>query len=214
VELIIEGTPRPFTDIKAFRAHHQLPDTFGVVLFEPKDYSGLARIDRAGVELNRVRDALLDAIPKHLSLAEFWEKSHLLSRIFHTQLKAINEQVGLRDVEIEYAVSGFDDMCQTLLYALLQAKATRTEPPSFATIYGGWLNNSVRVSTTVHPYTHHGTNWQVHIVNHAYGRIGLIIDTDTQTYYVRDVRLACPAEGFMYTLLHDVTSKIFELLTQ
>jgi hypothetical protein len=54
----------------------------------------------------------------------------------------------------------------------------------------------------------------VRIIQCAYGRIGLVVDTEEQTYYIRDSALACPAEGFMAGLLEAVITKLAGLLEQ
>ncbi len=199
MRLTIDGSPRDFTPIKAFRAAHDLPSEFGVALFEPKDYSGLGRIDRAGAELNGVRTAVLAAIPPKLPLPQWIAYLPQLTRLFTEQLYAINPQVKLHDVEIEFAAAGFADVCQAVVYANL-----RPPPPPFEAIYARWLDDTTRVSQTVHPYG----DWRIQIVTHAYGRAGLIVQMDAETHYVQDAALACPAEGFMASLLSDAAAQI------
>ncbi|MBI1259189.1 MAG: hypothetical protein GC204_17095 [Chloroflexi bacterium] len=201
MRLTIDGAAHTFIPIKSFRDAHKLPPEFGVALFEPKDYSGLGRIDQAGAELNGVRTAVLAAIP-----ASLWPQQWLtfipeLTRLFTDQLYAINNKVKLHDVEIEFAAAGFADVCQAVVYALLR---TRGDMPPFEAIYGDWLDQTVRVSQTVHRYG----DWQVQIVTHAYGRAGLIVQTDAETVYVQDAALGCPAEGYMAALLADVAARI------
>ena len=60
MQLLIEGELRQFVPIKNFRQQFDLPDAFGISMFEPKDYTGLGQIDSAGPELNVVRRAVLD----------------------------------------------------------------------------------------------------------------------------------------------------------
>jgi hypothetical protein len=198
---LIDGHPRTLISIKDFRAQFNLPPEFKVSLFEPKDYAGLGSIERAGTELNSVRRAVLDAIPPRITqqtlLADVLPN---LERGFEAQLYAINAQVGLKDAEIGFAVSGFSDVCRAWSYAYLRAHIAKSAPPDFNSIYADWLNDSIRVSQTRHPYQ----SWQVQVLTHAYGRFGLIVHMDKETHYLYDPSLACPAEGYMQTLLIEV----------
>lgn len=202
MRLTIDGSPRPFTPIRAFREAHGLPPTFGVALFEPKDYTGLGRIDQAGAELNAVRAAVLAAIPARLTIQAWLGFAPELTRFFTDQLYAINSKVNLRDVEIEFAAAGFSDVCQAVIYAIMRAHGAA--PPPFEAIYGAWLDQTTRVSQTVHAYG----DWQVQIVTHAYGRAGLIVRAGDETFYVQDSALSCPAEGYMASLLAEVAARI------
>lgn len=199
MHLTIDGEPRLFEPIKAFRVAHDLPPEFGVVLFEPKDYAGLGRIDGAGADLNAVRAAVLAAIPPGLSLRDWVVFVPELTRLFTGKLYEINPRVNLRDVEIEFAAAGFADVCQAAVYAHLRSAA-----PHFEQVYTEWLDQSVRVSLTVHEYG----AWRIQIVTYAYGRAGLIVNTGNATHYVADASLACPAEGYMAALLSDVYERI------
>ena len=197
-----------FIPVKTFRAQHDLPALFGVELFAPKDFVGLGRIDHAGSELNVVRQAVLDAIPAGLTLAGWLEFLPDLARLFQNKLDEINPQVGLKSVEIEYAVSGFQDVCQSFIYALIRAQAAGGPLPTFGQVYQEWLDDSVTISNMVHHYIHQGEMWAVQVVSHAYGRSGLMIWTNADTHYVHDTAIACPAEGFTFMLLRDVAGFI------
>ncbi len=204
MRLTVDGTPREFEPIKAFRHTHQLPPEFGVALFEPKDYNGLGRIDRAGAELNRVRAAVLSAIPPNLPLRGWLAFIPDLTRIFRRKLEEINPIVNLHDVEIEYAAAGFSDVCQAVAYARVRDTAA-----SFEATYGAWLDQTARVSQTIHAYG----AWQVQIVTYAYGRAGLIAHDGTATYYIGDSALGCPADGYMAALLAEVAAQILSAPT-
>lgn len=208
MNLIINGQPRTFEDLHTFREHHTLPDTFGVAQFEPKDYTGLARIDQAGPALNRVRETVLSAIPEPLEATHLPIYADLLTKTFQMALLNINEEVNLKPVEVDFAVEGFRGVISAVTFALIRARVTKDASPTFIEIYGTWLSESVRVSAQVHPFTHNGTTWQIQIVNTMYGRAGLVITTTDETYYVADASLGCPAEGFMYNLLKSATEKI------
>jgi hypothetical protein len=208
MHLTIDGQPRAFIPIKQFRAEHGLPPEFGVALFEPKAWEGLGRIDRAGAELNRVRSAVLVALPASASPSGWLALLPDLSRLFEDNLREINPQVGLKDVEIAFAVGGFSDVCQAMAYALLRAKAAGEPAPAFHAVYAGWLDSTARVFSHIHTYTHNGESWRVQIVAHAYGRAGLVAQTPSATYYVYDPALGCPAEGFMAALLAEVCGQM------
>ncbi len=214
MQLIIDSTMRDFVPIKAFRQAHQLPETFGVATFEPKDYTGLAQIDTAGNDMKDVRDAVLKAIPAHLTLPDLLEFVHTLTQLFRTQIYAINDHVNLKDVEIDFAVAGFSDVCQAYLYDRIRAHSGKTTPQSFSAFYGTWLNDSVRVSQQTHIYTHENAVWSVYVINHAYGRVGLRVHINETTHYIADSTLACPAEGYMFTLLKEVCNTLDEALAE
>jgi hypothetical protein len=211
MRLTIDGKPREFIPIKAFRAEYGLPPTFGVALFEPKEWEGLGRIDRAGAELNSVRAAVLAALPAALPPSGWLAFLPDLSRRFEAKLWEINPQVGLKDVEIEFAVGGFSDVCQAMAYALLRAGAAGDPAPDFQQVYADWLDNSTRVFSQIHAYSYQGEAWQVQTVAHAYGRAGLRIQTPSTTHYVHDAALGCPAEGFMAALLAEVCGRMLGL---
>jgi hypothetical protein len=208
MRLTIEGEMREFMPIKEFRVRHGLPPEFGVALFEPKDYTGLGRIDSAGAQLNGVRQAVLDAIPRQMPLQSWMAFLPQLTGLFQQKLYDINYYVGLKDVEVEFAVAGFGDVCQALLYAMLRARAGSTPLPDFEQIYGEWMDNSARTYGEAYEHTHEGQVWRVRLVAHAYGRAGLIVDTGRETHYVYDPALGCPAEGFMAALLNDVAGRM------
>ncbi len=209
MNFIIDGQPRTLISIKDFRAQHHLLSEFKLSLFEPKDYTGLGSIERAGAELNAVRRAVLEAIPQRIT-GETLLTTVLpnLERVFEDQLYAINVQVGLKDVEIGFAVSGFADVCRAWGYAYLRSRIDKAPAPDFNAVYADWLNNSIRVSQARHPYQ----TWQVQVLTHAYGRFGLVIHASDAAHYVYDPSLACPAEGYMMTLLSEVIQNITEHL--
>lgn len=208
MKLLIENELHEFIPIQHFREHFDLTHEFGVSLFAPKDFTGLGRIDNAGVELNTIRAAVLDAIPTALPLSEWLDYLPHLTRLFQNKLDEINPAIGLKTVEIDYAVNGFTDVCQAVIYTMIRCRAQKTDMPPFYSIHGEWLNGTVQVQPTVHHYIHRGEMWAVQVVIHAYGRAGLIVWTDAQTYYVHDNALGCPAEGFMAALLTETALRM------
>jgi hypothetical protein len=213
MRLTIHGIPQQFTDIKTFREAHGLPDDFGVATFEPKDYNGLGRIDRAGSALNDVKHAALNAIPQQLALRAWLTYLPTVTAAFEAKLRTVNPRIGLRDIEVEFAVAGFQDLCSTLIFALMKAHTEAVPPPDFADIHAVWLDTTVRVLHTVYHYQHHNEDWQAQTVYHAYGRAGLIVQMPTATHYLHDSALGCPAEGFMLTLFTQVAAKIAASIT-
>lgn len=213
ISLTLHGQAHAFTPIREYRLLYGLPPEFGVSTFEPKDYSGLASIEQAGAALNQVRDAVLEYVAQMgaqpCAPTTLLNVLPRLTEFFRQQLYAINDQVQLKDVEIDYAVSGFDDVNQRLLYAMIQADAAKSPLAEFEVIYRAWLDDTVRLSSTVHRYEHRGEAWQVQIINHAYGRMGLLVRRGDELDYVYDSALACPAEGYMMRLLADVAAHLF-----
>lgn len=205
MQFTIEGIPYDFISIKEFRAAHQLPTTFNITLFESKDYAGLGRIDAAGAALNQLRTAVIAALPERLLPLNWLSVLPDITLIFETQLYQINDQVGLRDVEIEFAVAGFSDALQAYAYAFAYANTTHTPLPDFQTVYAEWLNGTIKIFTQQHSYLLDGESCTIQVIAHAYGRIGLLIRA-AATYAVYDPLLACPAEGFMTTLLTEIAA--------
>jgi hypothetical protein len=205
VQFTIEGIPYQFIPIKEFRAAHQLPTTFNIALFESKDYTGLGRIDAAGAALNELRATIIAALPKQLLPLNWMSVLHDLTHLFEAQLYQINDQVGLRDVEIEFAVAGFNDALQAYAYAFAYANTTHTPLPDFQSVYTEWLNGTIKIFSQQHSYLLDDQSCTIQVIAHAYGRIGLLIHA-AETYAVYDPLLACPAEGFMTTLLTEVAT--------
>ena len=72
---------------------------------------------------------MLDALPATMPASGWLTFLPDYARLFESQLYAINAQVGLKEVEIEFAVAGLSDVCQALAYALLVGKYTPPPPP-------------------------------------------------------------------------------------
>lgn len=208
MKLLINDQEHTLIELKTFREAHQLPESFGVECFENKDYTGLASIEKAGTVMNRLRDNVLRAIPQTITMVDLMGFMTDLGDTFRAELSAINDQVNLKDVEIDYAVSGFQDVCQAFGFEIIRATTQKHPLIPFVAIYMNWLNDSVRLSYPAQDYEHNSTTWQVQIINTAYGRSGLFITIKDKTIAVHDARLACPAEGYMFTLLSDIASKV------
>lgn len=164
------------------------------------------QIDGAADALLSVREAVLQAVSG--SPSSWMGLSLDLQLRFSTALRQNNEAVGLSPSEIDYAVVGVGQVCQLYIHALIAARMSGSPLPDFRGVYADWLNSTVLISRIIFPYQHHGRWWSVRVVKHAYGLVGLIVDTGAETYHVCDTRLICPAQGFMTTLLHEVAARI------
>jgi hypothetical protein len=209
----LQGQQIACIDIRQFREQYNVPQ-FGIALIEPKDFEGLARLDESGNALKRLRQTIIDAIPESLVYTDLPDFIRRLSALFRIKLYEINDSIGLKPVEMDFASAGFEDVCQAFGYALIQAKAAGSRPPDFDVIYRQWLEESVRISTAEHVYQHGETQWKIHALSNAYGRIGLIIHMPEATVCVVDSAYTCPAEAFMAALLKQVTSVIQNALPQ
>lgn len=212
MKLLIDNTEQSLIPIKMFRETHNLSDTFGVTQFEPKDFNGLGSLEKAGTEMNRLRNNILDLIPETIDIPRLMTFIDHLQLQFQSDLFAINSAVSLKDVEVEFAVAGFGDVLRSMMYKMIPAKANQQPMPSFDDIYQTWLNDSVRISSQVHAYQHNDKMWHIQVINHVYGRAGLRVQMGDETVYIADGVYLCPAEGFMYTLLKDGTQKIWDAI--
>ncbi|PJF29696.1 MAG: hypothetical protein CUN52_07090 [Phototrophicales bacterium] len=208
MDIIINHQRYTCVPIRQFRAEYHLPDDFGVALFEPKDFTGMASIDKAGDALKTLRQTVLDGLASpspDLSDGEFWDA---FTGLFYHTLKAVNDAIGLKDAEIDFALSGYADMLHTWFIDYFRARQTKTAPTPFDTLYDEWVANSGRRSERIHHYQHNGADWHIRILNNIYGRVGLQVDMPDKTVYVHDPIYQCPAEGFMRHLLQDVVKKL------
>jgi hypothetical protein len=203
--ITLNGHVHSLIPIRTFRAQHSLPQSFGVSLFEPKDYTGLAALDQAREDLQSLRACVLASVPITPSRMELPTAVDRLQEAFEVELRTINPRIGLREPEVEFAVAGFGDVCRTWAYALIRGRGT---VPDFASVYMEWLNASVRISSQEHVYTAHGETWHVRILNAIYGRIGLEVKTPSEILYIADSVYACPVEGFMADLLQEVAERL------
>jgi len=202
--LMIEGQSCQFKPIKTFRAEAGLPPEFGMDLFVTKNYAGLGCIHHAGAELQKVRAAVLDAVPRQQP-REGWLTSTLtLQMLFRKTLYAVNDKIGLKTSEVDFAAMGFGEVCQAFVSALLRAQMEKQMPPSFSEVYLHWLSSTVVISRATYFHRHQEKPWRIQLVRTAYGRCGLIIHTDSETHYVHDPEHSCPVESFMSSLLSEV----------
>ncbi|MCC6616004.1 MAG: hypothetical protein IT320_21220 [Anaerolineae bacterium] len=208
--LALQGSLYELIPIKSFRARYDLPPTFGVAYFTPKDYVGLGSIDgpSAGLALNRLHASVLSRVPMQIAHADLPSVVTRLADYFRVEMDMANSAIGLQPQEVEFAVSGFADVTHKYAFALLRARLTREPAPDFKAIYESWLASGVRVLETPYPYAADGHDWQVRVISHVYGRVGLIVQTEADTHYLYDPALMCPAEGFMLGLLQDICARL------
>ncbi|MBE0690446.1 MAG: hypothetical protein IH587_10045 [Anaerolineae bacterium] len=210
ITVTVDGTLRELTSLKSFVEQHDLPPTFGVAYFTPKDYGGLGNIDgaAAGMALNQMRAAMIARVPARVAPADLPSAVTRLAAYFREEMDKVNPAAGLRPQEVEFAVAGFADVVHKYAFSLLRAVLTGAHAPDFKSIYDGWLASGVRVLETPYAFQEGGRNWQVRIISHVYGRMGLIVQADDTTHYLYDPALTCPAEGFMMGLMDEVCEKL------
>lgn len=220
MQLTINNQACTFVPIQTFRARWQLPDTFQINLFEPKVWEGLGTIEGAGPVLAALRRRVIQAVDTQINPANLVTTVDQLTAIFEQELEAANRQIGLRPVEIEFAVSGFYDVLQAVAFHLIQLVYTYQNNPAqissqfnFAGVYQLWLSDSARVSSTIHVYQHAGTRFEVQVIYNAYGRVGLQVNVANQLHYVTDMSLACPASNYMQDLCRQVATALCSALT-
>jgi hypothetical protein len=210
MELSIAGASRTLIPVHEFRSKQKLPVEFGVELFASKDYTSLGSIERAGDALQHLKTTLLDAIPYERPPQGWLAFTLSLQLRFHQLLWQINPCIGLRASEIQYASSGFGDVCQAYVSALMAAQLDGRPLPDFETQYHQWIDQSVMISAVAYSYAHPVTDdcWQIRLVQTLYGITGMIVETERETYFVQDAVLGCPTSGYMGSLLSAVAGKI------
>jgi hypothetical protein len=134
---------------------------------------------------------------------------------------AINQQIGLREVEVEFTVAGLADVLQSVAYQLVQLSHTYRHDPGqvqahfdFSSLYQNWLDASVRVSATTRIYTQQNVTYQVQVIYNPYGRVGLKVAVAGEVYYVTDLALACPALYYMRDLCGAMAQALCAVLTR
>ena len=221
MQLLIEQQYQTLIPLPNFREQWNLPQAFGVALFEPKAWTDLGSIEGAGRELGLIRQRVAQAIPASLKPADLIAVIETLTRYFEQELQTVNVQIGLRAVEIDFAVAGFQDVLQVAAYRLIQlVQIYRAEPGQiaekfdFSAVYQNWLDDSVRISTTVHLYRQGETEFKVRVLNNIYGRVGLEVEGAGEKYYVLDMGLACPAASYMRGLSGEVAQRLCQILVE
>ncbi len=216
MQLTIDGAPRTFIPLPAFRQQWDLPDEFGVAYFEPKDWQGLGALDHAGEALEKVKQQVLRVVPRTLAVNALLDWVEPLTTVFRRALIGANEDIGLREADIDFAVAGFRAITQASADQLLRlayaAKGELSRIPErydYPAAYRGWLDHSVEVSGVTHTYASGGHTFCVRVVYYAYGRVGLEVQAaESETAYVVDTSLACPAASYMKDLGGEVGERL------
>jgi hypothetical protein len=215
MQLMLNGVSRTLIPLAVFRAQWQLPDDFNLARFSPKDWTGLGSLEHGGPGLARLRQVLLSAVPTTIALPQLRDQVAALSGLFLSQLQLANTEIGLREMEVDFAAAGFQDVLEATAMHLIQlSHANRHDLLQiqshfdFEAVYQTWLEAGTRVFEQEHPYAHHGAQFMVRVVHNPYGRIGLEVTTETETVYVADPALACPAAGYMHDLEAEVAAAL------
>ena len=116
LQLSLDGHNQTLIPLPVFCTQKGLPPEFQVAYFEPKDWQGLGRLNASGRALAVVKRRVVAAVPKTIPLASLLYQVEALATFFHQELVAINPQIGLREVEIEFAVAGFADVLRSSGY--------------------------------------------------------------------------------------------------
>lgn len=213
MQFSVNGVEQEFIELATFRRAHNLPDEFGLSLFDPKDYTNLGMIDHIGAEaLNELKQIMLGNLPERLSLSHYQTFLEQYQLLFRVWLYEANAQIGLRQVELDFAEAGFADVNQVWMYELIRARAAQTEMPSFAKVYAQWVGNSIQLSGNHFCYRHRDQEWDIQIIHSVYGRIGLYICIEGKEFFVYDTIYACPAEGFMTQILTQISEHLTKVL--
>jgi hypothetical protein len=208
MEWLLQGELRQVMSLASFRALYDLPPEFGLASFVRKDYTRAGRIGGAGTALQTVRTALVNAIPSETPPGGWMAFIFTLQRQFRQQLYAVNAYVGLQPSEIDYAVTGCCDVLRMFVYEIGCAQLAGNPLPEFHQIYFTWFNSNIHLSRPVAHYVYGDYLWQIQVISNPFGRAGLAIETHADTHYVYDPELACPAAGFVSSLLRDIADTI------
>lgn len=215
MQAVVDGQSQTLIPLADFRAQLGLPDTFNMRYFEPKDWD-VGSMDRAGEQLAQMRQQVLETVPPAFNVGQLLVVVEQLVFAYRRELEAINARIKLRDVEVDFAVSGFSDVLHAVAYKLIQLAYVHrghiAEMFQFEDIYQKWLDDSVRVGGNIFPYEHLGRMFNVQVIYNIYGRIGLRVMAGDAVYYVADASLSCPAWGYMDTLCRHVSDLLVERL--
>ncbi len=218
MQLTLDGITPTFISLADFRVQWGLPDEFALVLFEPKDWD-VGSMDGSGRAMTALRQHVIAGVPAQVSLTELLPRVEALVNLFEREMLAINTQIGLREVEVDFAVAGFADVMRGAAYQLIQlgqecrgnlAEVRRRF--DFGVVYQGWLDASARLAGKTYAYTSQNRHFEIQTIYNPYGRVGLKIRVENEDYYVTDLTLACPAASFMQGLCYGVAQGLAEAL--
>ncbi|MGQ9889733.1 MAG: hypothetical protein ACUVSX_14785 [Aggregatilineales bacterium] len=208
MKLFVDLAKRDLMPIAAFRAALDLPQTFGVAHFEPSVGARPGWADAAACELAEVQEAVLEAMPTQLPLQGWPLALPPLVTLLQDKLNQAAPLLCFDSHDIAFIVNTFAKLCQAYLHALISARSASQPLPDFEAVYASWLDSTVQSSSTVYPYVHRGEVWAVQVLRHAYGSVGLVVWTDTLTYYVEDSAAGCPLQPFTEALLQAAAARM------
>ena len=220
-QIKINYQPYELIPINIFRQTWQLPQNFGIKLFEPKDDVDLGSLDNSGQALNIIRDNVMAVIPNIIKQDKLMDYAEMLTQTFEYELIAVNETIGLKPVEVDFATAGFGDVIRAVVYKLVQLFHMYVNAPAkieaefnFMEIYWTWVDDSTRLGGNIYPYSTSEHEFEVRVIYNIYGRIGLEVVVNEEVFYVYDPILSCPASNYMLTLSEAVGKAVCQALVR
>ena len=221
MELRIQNQPQQFIPIQAFRTTWDLPDDFALANFEPENRQGLGSLEGSGAVLGQVKQAVVQAVPDSVLVADLFSSVTQLATDFQHHLQAVNLEIGLREPEIDFARVGFEDILYGAVDEFVRLHQQYRSTPDdicrqfkYDRVYWRWLNAGVRVGTSAKTYQCRDRMFEAFIIYNPYGRVGLEVHVDDQVHYVLDTALACPAASYMKGLCQAVAEALCAALVR
>ncbi|MEM7028338.1 MAG: hypothetical protein AAF629_02005 [Chloroflexota bacterium] len=215
MELSLNDQLETLIPLSTFRDMWQLPDTFSMTYFEPEERSDLGTLDQSGNTLNHIRETIIGAVSGQVLLPDLFTEVERLAVYFQQTLISVNHQIGLQQVEIDFARAGLEDILRQVTDHLVRAYYDYQSTPEkicdtldFAALYQAWLNSGARIASTETPFSHNDQTFLVRVIYDPYGRVGLQVSVDDELYYVADTQFMCPAANYMRGLSEAVAEKL------
>ncbi len=120
MQLTINDRPQTFIPLHTFRSQWNLSAEFQVDYFEPKNWEGLGSMKGASDGLEKMKQAVLATIPDAVTSLNILSAVDVLTTVFRYQMEMANKQMGLRHHDVGFAVAGFEDVIQNVVYDLLR----------------------------------------------------------------------------------------------
>ena len=204
--LTFAGQPRPLVAVETFRATHDLPERFGVALFESEaEKIAYHPIWSRQAILQALHEVLTTAVPAHIPLPQLNQLPQMLALIFQNELISRGGDTELLRDDVEQVATDLQNILEPAAYKLIelyyqnkQDKTVVAEKFDMLAIYQEVLDSTVQLSTAVFDYPHQDEMWQVQLIYTVYGTLGLHITTAVDTHhYVADLAHAFPAHQFL-----------------
>ncbi len=206
LRLTFAGQPRPLVSLETFRAAHDLPETFGVALFESEaETIAYHPIWSRQAILQALHEVLTTAVPHRIPLPQLTQLPQMLALLFQNELIIRGGDTELLRDDVEQVGTDLQNILEPAAYKLIelyyqngQDNTAVAEKFDMLAIYQEVLDSTVQLSTAVYEYPHQGEMWQVHLIYTVYGTLGLHITTAVDTHhYVADPIHAFPAHHFL-----------------